>query len=140
MGVGKVYCMFSCFIFVVSVFQHPKYRSQCSVTICQKPAMQILGRLQWLLYVTCNKGDTNIFIALWGTKFSGGRGGLGLGVVVSHVAQCQGNRLEVHDRSSFFLVIPFECTVITLQSSLVAHDPWASSVQISAMEGAYTCD
>ena len=70
--------------------------------------MQILGRLHWLLYVTCNKGDTNIFIALWGMKSSRGRGGLGLGVVVSHVARCQGNRLEVHERSSLFFVIPFE--------------------------------
>ena len=82
-----------------------------------------------------------IFSSLFGERNPlGGGGGLGLGVVVSHVARCQGNSLEVHDRPSFFFVIPFECTVITLQSSLVAHDPWVSSVQVSAIEGTYTCD
>ena len=48
---------------------------------------------------------------------------IGLGGLEGHVARCQGNRLGAQDRSSSFLTIPFERTVITLQTPAVTHGP-----------------
>ena len=56
-----------------------------------------------------------------------------MGVLVGHGARCQGNRLGAQDRSSLFLVILFEGTVITLQTPLVTHGPRVSSVQVDSI-------
>ena len=61
------------------------------------------------------------------------------GGVVGHVARCQGSRLGAQDRFSWFLVIPFGRTVITLYTPPVPHGPGANSVQVSPMIGACAC-
>ena len=42
----------------------------------------------------------------------------------------QGSRLGAQDRSSFFFVVPFGRTVITLYKHPVPPGPWGSSVQV----------
>ena len=59
--------------------------------------------------------------------------------VVGHMSRCQRSRLGAQDRSSLFFVIPFGRRVTILHTPPMLHGPWASSVQVSSMEGTCAC-